>query len=90
MSEQNEIRERVRVRYAAAATLAASGELDQARAAEASCCGGAPEVLGDRAVTADESGRIVFGAQTSVLGRALMCSSPSVASLPVACRSALT
>jgi len=63
MSEQNEIRERVRVRYAAAATLAASGGLDQARAAEASCCGGASEVLGDRTLTADESGRIVFGAQ---------------------------
>jgi arsenite methyltransferase len=51
-----DIRETVRRRYAAAASLAAGGENDQARALEASNCDCNP--VG----TTDEQGQIVFGA----------------------------
>ncbi len=56
MSEHNDIRERVRARYAAAATHSAAGEHEQARVTEATCCGSAP------VTTTDRRGRIVFGA----------------------------
>ena len=56
-SDYHDIREIVRRRYAAAATLASAGEHGQARALEASSCCGAT-VPG----TTDEDGRAVFGA----------------------------
>ena len=55
MSEATEIRDRVRARYAAAATESALGKRAEARAAEAACCGGSA------CGTADEHGAIVFG-----------------------------
>ncbi len=54
--DASEIRERVRARYAAAATGSAAAQQDQARTGEASCCG-TPEVL-----TTDADGRTAFGA----------------------------
>lgn len=56
-ADDGDIRESVRQRYAAAATLASSGDHDGARAEEdSSCCG--VTVAG----TTDELGRTVFGA----------------------------
>lgn len=56
MAEHREIRDRVRARYAAAATHSAAGDYEQARAQEASFC--APAT----ATTTDSQGRTVFGA----------------------------
>jgi SAM-dependent methyltransferase len=58
MTEPTEIRETVRVRYAAAATRCAAGEHEQARVIEASCCASAAPVR-----TTDQRGQIVFGAE---------------------------
>ena len=63
MSEQNDIRERVRARYATAATHSAAGENEQARATEATCCGHPP-------VTTSGRNRIVFGADLYDAGAA--------------------
>ena len=57
MSAPEVVREIVRRRYADAATRAAAGDHQQARAGEASCCGSAP------VATTDEQGRVVFGAE---------------------------
>ncbi|MGH3897357.1 MAG: arsenite methyltransferase [Pseudonocardiaceae bacterium] len=54
MTEPTDIRERVRRRYAAAATRSTHGEHDQARAL-ATSCDGAP------VTTTDAQGRVVFG-----------------------------
>jgi arsenite methyltransferase len=56
-SDEQDIRETVRQRYAAAATLASAGDHDGARALEASSCCGATAPG-----TTDEDGRTVFGA----------------------------
>lgn len=56
-TDQHDIRETVRARYAAAATLASFGDHDQARALEAASCGGVP-IPG----TTGQDGRAVFGA----------------------------
>jgi arsenite methyltransferase len=56
VTDNADIRETVRRRYAAAATSSAAGDYDQARAAEASCCSPAP------VSTTDGQGRVVFGA----------------------------
>ncbi|MGH9138162.1 MAG: arsenite methyltransferase [Acidimicrobiales bacterium] len=57
MNVDTDIRETVRRRYAAAATRAAGGEYDEARAVEQSCCGAVP------VATTDQEGKVVFGAQ---------------------------
>ena len=57
MTEETDIREAVRRRYAAAANSAARGDYDGARAAEQSCCDAAP------VATTDREGREVFGAK---------------------------
>ena len=56
MTDQSDIREAVRRRYAAAASRFAAGQGDGARALEASCCGTAP------VTTTDAQGGQVFGA----------------------------
>lgn len=56
MKAPETIRETVRARYAAAAILSATGEHEQARATETSCC--APTPIS----TTDPQGRVVFGA----------------------------
>lgn len=55
-TDPSDIRERVRARYAAAATRSAAGEHGQARAVEASCCGTTP------VATTGRGGEVVFGA----------------------------
>ncbi|MDP9073890.1 MAG: arsenite methyltransferase [Actinomycetota bacterium] len=57
MTEAGDIRETVRRRYAAAATLASALDYDQARATEVSCCDSAP------VSTTDAAGRVVFGGE---------------------------
>jgi len=58
MADQEDVREIVRARYAAAATQSATGRHEQAREAEEQqCCGGETPVS-----TLDASGRVVFGA----------------------------
>jgi hypothetical protein len=55
MTEPTEIRETVRVRYAAAATRCAAGEHEQARVIEASCCASAAPVR-----TTDQRGHVLL------------------------------
>jgi arsenite methyltransferase len=55
MTEPTDIREQVRRRYAAAATLSTHDQYDHARANEAACCDGSP------ITTTDAQGRVVFG-----------------------------
>lgn len=57
MTDPTGVREAVRARYAAAATLAAAGEHEQARELEASCCATAP------AATPDPAAGAGFGAE---------------------------
>jgi arsenite methyltransferase len=57
MTAPEDIREKVRQRYAAAATRSAAGDHEQARAPETACCAAAP--VG----TTDDQGRVVFGAE---------------------------
>lgn len=57
MTEHTDLHESVRARYAAAATHSAAGEHEQARAAEAACCGAPP------VATTDQRGDLVFGAE---------------------------
>jgi len=61
LSSAEDIRESVRQRYAKAATRSAGGDHEHARAAETSCCGGAP------AATTDEQPSVV---ETSCCGGA--------------------
>jgi ubiquinone/menaquinone biosynthesis C-methylase UbiE len=61
VSDQADVREIVRARYAAAATRSATGRHEQARAVEEqSCCGADPAA--SAVSTVDASGRVVFGA----------------------------
>jgi arsenite methyltransferase len=57
VSEDRDIRESVRRRYAAAASRSAAGQYDEARGAEASCDSQ------PRVATTDQHGRVVFGAE---------------------------
>ena len=57
LSPAADLRENVRQRYAEAARASAAADHQQARAVEASCCGGAP------VSTTDQHGREVFGAE---------------------------
>jgi len=88
VSDANEVRERVRARYAAAAALSSAGEHESARAAEAPCCSSSPGALSRSSLTTDASGRLVFGSElydpqtaegvpTAALAASLGCGVPT-------------